>query len=199
MGTKPTIMVDVANISLNILKDLSFKNIDISDESFEKYQRTEISTWFCFLMKMEMSIFHSFKFFTCVPEILDVIQHDVETLVDECHHNINKEGEQIILKVIVESGLLTPEETEESTNICIDASADFIKTSTGMVAIGAELNKVKIMRDIIEETGSNMKIKASGGVNKNNIDSFAPYVDRFGMGWKAVDELNGLGINNDNY
>jgi len=132
-------------------------------------------------------------------QVVDILLNDVESLVRMCHAKTNKNGEKVILKVIVESGLLTAAETENATYICLDAGADFIKTSTGMVAVGAELDKVKIMRKIIDQNGSKMKIKASGGVNKANIDSFAPLVDRFGMGAKAVEELNNLGKNTENY
>ena len=61
---------------------------------------------------------------------------DVSPLVEECHSNTNKDGEPIILKVIVESGLLSDYETEEATHICMEAGADFIKTSTGKVTVG---------------------------------------------------------------
>ena len=127
----------------------------------------------------------------------DYLVSEVKSLVDICHESTNKDGDEIILKVIVESGLLNEEQTEMATLICLDAEADFIKTSTGKVAIGAELDKVKIMFDTIKESGKQMKIKASGGVRTlQDIKTFEPYVDRFGMGSAAVDTLNG-NINND--
>ena len=55
----------------------------------------------------------------------------VAELVEECHHNTNKDEDVVTLKVIVESGLLNLEETEEATHICLDAGADFIKTRRG--------------------------------------------------------------------
>ncbi len=120
--------------------------------------------------------------------------YDVQTLVDECHRHNNKNGEPIILKVIVESGLLTEDETEKSTHICLDAGADFIKTSTGMVSIGAELDKIQIMKRIINEEDSDMKIKASGGIKTmSDLQKFSPYVDRFGVGYAAVDSIFGEG------
>lgn len=123
---------------------------------------------------------------------LDNLINDVSTLVDECHNHTNKDGDEVALKVIVESGLLDEDETEEATHICLEAGADFIKTSTGMVAVGAELNKVQIMRDIITEEGSDMKIKASGAIRTmSDIQKFAPYVDRFGVGFAAVDTIFG--------
>jgi len=125
---------------------------------------------------------------------LDDLIEEVSILANICHDNTNKDGEQVILKVIVESGLLDVVATEEATHICLEAGADFIKTSTGMVAVGAELDKVKIMRDIIEEEGSDMKIKASGGIRTMaDLQKFAPYVDRFGVGFAAVDSIFGGG------
>ena len=118
---------------------------------------------------------------------------EVSSLVEICHSNRNKNGEPIILKVIVESGLLTEEETRKATEICLEAEADFIKTSTGKVSVGAELNKIKVMYDTIKGVNSDMKIKASGGVRTaEQINSMLGMVDRFGMGYAAVDKLNGL-------
>jgi len=118
---------------------------------------------------------------------------EISALVNICHANINKEGEPIILKVIVESGLLTPEQTETATLMCEEADADFIKTSTGKVSQGAEISKVKIMYDIIQEMGSDLKIKASGGVRTmQDLQNYENFVDRYGMGFGAVDTLNGL-------
>lgn len=126
---------------------------------------------------------------------------DVKILVDECHKNTNKNGDPIVLKVIVESGLLTTQETEIATKICIDAGADFIKTSTGKVSTGAQIDKVKIMSDIIKENRSDMKIKASGGIRTmSDIKKFDNYVDRFGISHTSVDKLSGIEVeNNSNY
>jgi len=123
--------------------------------------------------------------------------YDVNTLVEECHKRTNKDGNPVILKVIVESGLLSEEDTKLATEICMDAGADFIKTSTGKVSVGAEMNKIQIMYDNIQASGSNMKIKASGGVRTaEQIKSMIGMVDRFGMGYAAVDKLNGVEAEN---
>lgn len=127
-------------------------------------------------------------------ETFDVLTKEVKLLVDECHHNTNKDGDPVTLKVIIESGLLDDDATADATHICLEAGADFIKTSTGMVAVGAELDKVQIMRDMIEDDGSDMKIKASGGIRTMaDLQKFAPYVDRFGVGFAAVDSIFGGG------
>jgi deoxyribose-phosphate aldolase len=124
--------------------------------------------------------------------ISDELINEVTLLVDECHAHTNKDSDEIVLKVIVESGLLSKEETAESTHICMEAGADFIKTSTGMVAVGAELDKVQIMKRIIQEERSDMKIKASGGIKTmGDLQKFDPLVDRFGVGFTAVDSIFG--------
>ena len=122
---------------------------------------------------------------------------EVSELVRICHANENKDGDKITLKVIVESGLLTPKQTKLATIVCLEGGADFIKTSTGKVAIGAEVDKVKIMRDTIDENIEefyNMQIKVSGGVRTlQDIKKYEPYdVGRYGMGYAAVDALNGI-------
>jgi len=125
---------------------------------------------------------------------------EVSALANICHEAKNKKGEIVILKVIVESGLLTEKQTETATWACLQGGADFIKTSTGKVNVGAELNKIKIMYDTIKANGADMKIKASGGVrDMNDINKYMSYVDRFGMGWQSVDTLNGLESNGTGY
>lgn len=53
------------------------------------------------------------------------------------------------------------------------------------------------MYDNIQASGSNMKIKASGGVRTaEQIKSMIGMVDRFGMGYAAVDKLNGVEAEN---
>jgi len=107
-----------------------------------------------------------------------------------CHEN----GK--ILKVIVESGLLTLQNVEMLTEMCIDSECDFIKTSTGKVSVGAELDKVELMREVIEAYDgreNKMQIKASGGVRTlSDQNDFAPFVNRFGMGFGSVDQINGV-------
>lgn len=131
-------------------------------------------------------------------EHLDVIYYElvdeVKSLADICH-NAGK-----ILKVIVESGRLNAEETKIATEICIEAGADFIKTSTGMVEVGAELDKIKIFYDTIKEQGSDMMIKASGGIRTiEDVKKFAPYVDRFGVGSGSIDNMMGQGSGESSY
>lgn len=113
---------------------------------------------------------------------------ELETLVEVCHAHRSKLQKPITLKVIVESGLHTIAETAFFTNVCIQTNVDFIKTSTGKVAVGAELEKVKVMHEAIQQATSTLKIKASGGLrDMQQIETFLPYVQRLGIGHQTVD------------
>lgn len=67
-----------------------------------------------------------------------------------------------VLKVIVETALLTDEEIKNATEATVNAGADFVKTSTGFSTRGASLNDVQIMNTV---TQGRIGIKASGGVS----------------------------------
>ncbi len=68
------------------------------------------------------------------------------------------------LKVILETDLLTKDEIKKACELCIDAKADFVKTSTGFVknGIGAKAEDVKLMYETVSPFG--LKVKASGGI-----------------------------------
>lgn len=67
----------------------------------------------------------------------------------------------IIVKVIIETSLLTDNEKIRACKLVTAAGADFIKTSTGFSTGGATLDDVKLLRANI---GTHVKVKASGGV-----------------------------------
>lgn len=67
-----------------------------------------------------------------------------------------------ILKVIIETCLLTDEEKVKMCQIVTEAGADYIKTSTGFSTAGATFDDVKLFADNV---GANVKIKAAGGIS----------------------------------
>jgi len=74
-------------------------------------------------------------------------------------------GDDVLLKVIIESGeLKTPELIKLASELSIDAGADFIKTSTGKVSINATLESADIMLNVIKNKNPNVGFKAAGGV-----------------------------------
>jgi len=83
---------------------------------------------------------------------------------------IEKEAQQLtklihshkkIIKVIIESGILTDQEILRCCDIAARVGVDFVKTSTGYAEKGASIEAVRLMRQHLPD---NIKIKASGGI-----------------------------------
>ncbi len=84
-----------------------------------------------------------------------------------------------ILKVIVETCFLTEEEKIALCECVTNASADYIKTSTGFGTAGADIEDIRLFKKYI---GSNVKIKAAGGIKtREQLELFlAEGCDRIG-------------------
>lgn len=85
----------------------------------------------------------------------DSVQREIASLAAACH-----EG-GAILKVILETALLTDELKGIACQLAKEADADFVKTSTGFSTAGAKESDVTLMRDAV---GTVMGVKASGGI-----------------------------------
>ena len=75
--------------------------------------------------------------------------------------SVIKEAKGNVVKVIIESGLLTDSEISLATTIACESGANFVKTSTGITGGGATENAVKIIK---ENLSNGAEIKASGGI-----------------------------------
>jgi deoxyribose-phosphate aldolase len=84
----------------------------------------------------------------------DVVLNDIKTVVHAA-----KRG--TIVKVILETGLLTDAEKVKACELCKQAGADFVKTSTGFGPGGATVEDIALMRKTV---GEKMGVKASGGI-----------------------------------
>ena len=71
-----------------------------------------------------------------------------------------------IVKVIIETCLLTDEEKVKACELSVEAGADFVKTSTGFSTGGATVEDVKIMKDAVK---GKAKVKASGGIRTSEF------------------------------
>lgn len=80
---------------------------------------------------------------------------EIAQIAKICH------AEEKILKVIIETAYLSPEQIREACLICQDAGADFVKTSTGYAVSGAKVEDIQLMRATLLST---IGIKASGGI-----------------------------------
>ncbi len=83
---------------------------------------------------------------------------EVEDEIRQIHEACNGK----ILKVIIETCLLTDEEKIKMCEIVTNAGAEFIKTSTGFSTAGATFADVELMR---KHVGANVKVKAAGGIS----------------------------------
>ena len=70
-------------------------------------------------------------------------------------------ADRAILKVIIETCLLTDEEKKKACMLSVEAGADFVKTSTGFSTGGAAAADVALMKNTV---GNRAKVKASGGI-----------------------------------
>lgn len=66
-----------------------------------------------------------------------------------------------VLKVIIETCYLSSDEKKKACDICIEAKADFVKTSTGFGSFGATLEDIDLLK---KSVGTACQIKASGGI-----------------------------------
>lgn len=69
---------------------------------------------------------------------------------------------QALVKVIIETALLTKEEKIKACELAKEAGADFVKTSTGFASGGAMVEDITLMRSVV---GPEMGVKASGGIH----------------------------------
>ena len=83
-----------------------------------------------------------------------VVLEDMKAVKEAC-------GEHI-LKVIIETCLLTDDEKVKACELAKEAGADFVKTSTGFSSAGAKVEDVRLMRETV---GPDMGVKASGGIH----------------------------------
>ncbi|NLM12833.1 MAG: deoxyribose-phosphate aldolase [Epulopiscium sp.] len=84
----------------------------------------------------------------------DYVRDEIKAVV----HTVNKRA---VVKVIIETSLLTDEEKEKACLLAKEAGADFVKTSTGFSGGGATKEDIELMRRTV---GDVMGVKASGGV-----------------------------------
>ena len=84
----------------------------------------------------------------------DLVKEEIQAVKKACGGKL--------LKVIIETCLLTEEEKIRMCRTVTESDAEYIKTSTGFSTNGATIDDVKLMR---EHTGSDKKVKAAGGIS----------------------------------
>lgn len=118
----------------------------------------------------------------------EMVKKDIEAVV-------NAAAGKAIVKVIIETSLLTDEEKTAASRLTKEAGADFVKTSTGFSTGGATIADVKLMREAV---GPDLGVKASGGVR--SLEDVQAMIDagatRIGAS-SGVQIMQGLTSNSD--
>ena len=121
---------------------------------------------------------------------------NISALKNKDYKYIKEEIEEIrdaidgkVLKVIIETCLLTEEEIVKMTQICNETFVNFIKTSTGFGVYGARVEDVKLINDNRNEV---LEIKASGG-----IKTLKDAEDMINAGATRIGTSNGVSIMKD--
>ena len=94
-----------------------------------------------------------------------LIKGEADTVLEYVSESKKACGSRAKLKVIIESGeLKTPALIAQATELAIQGGADFVKTSTGKVAVNATLEATEIMLNTIKKSSKSVGFKAAGGV-----------------------------------
>ncbi|MEE1312155.1 MAG: deoxyribose-phosphate aldolase [Lachnospiraceae bacterium] len=110
-----------------------------------------------------------------------------------CTEAAHKHGKEI--KVIFETDALNEEQIRKTCHCCIEAGADFVKSSTGFLTghetVGAAPEVIRIMQ---EEVGDQCKVKGSGAIRTREhfLQLIDMGIDRMGIGYRSVPVVLGL-------
>jgi deoxyribose-phosphate aldolase len=110
---------------------------------------------------------------------LKLVEEDMAAIRKIC-------GPEVLLKVILETCLLTTEEIIKACEIAKNTGLDFVKTSTGFSNAGATIEHIALMRKTV---GSEMGVKAAGGIR-----TFQDAVNMINAGATRLGTSGGIGI-----
>lgn len=106
---------------------------------------------------------------------------DTEVLgeMKEIVARVKETSSPVIVKFIIETGLLTDEEIKKAAELVVRSGADFVKTNSGWGPRGASLADVALIRQVV---GDKVKIKVAGGIDtyQEAISFIAAGADRIG-------------------
>jgi deoxyribose-phosphate aldolase len=110
----------------------------------------------------------------------DVVRDDIKAVVDAANGTL--------VKVIIETCLLTEEEKVKACQLSVEAGADYVKTSTGFSTGGATAEDIALMRKTV---GPDLGVKASGGVR--NLEDMKKMIEN---GATRIGASSGVAIMN---
>jgi len=109
----------------------------------------------------------------------DVVKEEIRGVVEEAH------ARGALVKVIFETCELNEQAIRAGVDACVEAGADFVKTSTGFAAAGATVEAVSAM---VSQAAGRIQVKASGGIR--NIGDARRFLEmgvaRLGVGYSTT-------------
>ena len=120
---------------------------------------------------------------------LTIVQSDIAAVVEAV------KGKALV-KVIIETAFLSPEQIAVASKLVKDSGADYVKTSTGFAPGGATINDIKIMREAV---GADFGIKAAGGVSSYKVALEMIQAGATRLGASAAIAISEGGKSEDNY
>lgn len=87
--------------------------------------------------------------------------NDYDFVLNDIKKVVNEAKNKALVKVIIETCLLTDEQKIKASELCVEAGADFVKTSTGFSTGGATEEDIKLIKSTVKDK---CLIKASGGI-----------------------------------
>lgn len=170
--------IENSNVKLVTVVGFPFGNelIEIKSQQATQYLEMGVDE---IDMVMNVSAFKSGK--------IDHVKRDIDAVLKRVR------DKNALLKVIIEVELLSDEQIVEACNLVVNAGADFVKTSVGLLkgSKPVEVEKVKLMHDTVSSKG--VKVKASGAIH--TTDKFLAMIEagasRIGTS-KGIELVTGL-------
>jgi deoxyribose-phosphate aldolase len=161
----------------NEAKEYNFKAVCVNPTHIEycadllKNSRVKVATVIGFPLganTKEVKAFETKDAITKGAEEVDMVinigalkDKDYKKVKEDIEAVVNATEGKALVKVIIETCLLTDEEKIKACELSMEAGANFVKTSTGFSTGGATVHDVKLMKSVV---GDKLEVKASGGV-----------------------------------
>lgn len=114
----------------------------------------------------------------------DMVLDEVRQIIDLA----KTAGRPIKTKMLIEINCLTDEEMKKAAEISVLSGADFVKTGTGWVPGNANIERIKVIKEIVKE---DIQIKAAGGIRTKEefLELLDIGVTRFGINTKSAIDI----------
>ena len=116
------------------------------------------------------------------------LNKEYDAVLDELRQIITITPEDVLTKVIIEINVLKDSEMKRACELVIESGADFVKTGTGWIDGGANIDRIRKIKKLC---GSRIKVKAAGGIRtpKEFLALYDMGVERMGINTKSAIEI----------